>query len=381
MNNTLLGRCWAGASLAAAVLMLGGCTGLPWDSAPETLGSATAPPWLPVVQASSRPPPAARRATTGSVKLRAGHPQRYLVKPEDTVLTVATVFLEEPWRWREIWVPGAGYAEAIYPGQVIEVYQEKGQLRLRPAAESGELKLSPRVRVETISQPIPAIPRSAIAGFLEQSLVLSKVDWEAAPVVVGAWNDRVIMSRGDQIYVRNLQDFDQRRFRVFRPGQEYRDPITGEALGFSALYVADAQVLREGDPAVMTVANARLEVRDGDRLFPAEDGEIEALSFTPQAPPPDSDGWIISLLGENVVASQYQTVVVNLGATSGMAPGQILAIYRTGRFDAPLTDPPTSANSQRIGAALLYKVYERVSYGLITYTTDPIKVNDRVGSP
>ena len=311
------------------------------------------------------------------------------MRPDDTLLQVAEVFLEEPWRWSEVWrpAPGSPAAGQLYPGQIIELYYEQGQPRLRPASGTGIIKLSPQIHAEALSQPIPTVPRDAIAGFLKQSIVVNQAEWEAAPVIVANFSDRTLLATGNQsyIYVAGLDEFDQRRYRVFHAVGEYRDLETGQPLGFGGTYVGHAVLEKEGEegkPAMLVMTENRMETRAGDRLFPADQyNDAELYSFTPKAPPPDTQGQIVSLLGDNVLAGQYQSVVVSLGAEDGMESGDMLSVYSTGRgletpfgFGGPLP-------SHKVATLMLYKVYDRVSYGLVVEMKNFIKAGDRVGDP
>jgi hypothetical protein len=318
--------------------------------------------------------------------MRPNHPQRYVVGPEDTLLDVAGRFLEEPWRWPEVWRPTSGdeNTNLLYPGEVIEFYTENGQPRLRPASAVATIKLSPRVRVEPLAQPIPTVPRSAVEGFLKKSIVVDKADWKNAPVIVGNFDDRVLLPPGDQIYVyaTGFRDFDQRHYQVFRFDKEYRDPATGQSLGFGGLYVGEAILEQEGNPAVLALAETHLEGRAGDHLFPLPYDEVEHYHFLPQAAPPDTTGRIIALLGDHVLASQYQSVIVNLGENDGVEPGYVLNIYATARnTTTPMLRTVAQSPEHEIGTLMLYKVYEGVSYGLVITMEDSIRVSDRVAAP
>jgi hypothetical protein len=215
--------------------------------------------------------------------------------------------------------------------------------------------------------------------------VVNKADWQEAPVIVGNFDDRVLLSPGNQIYVyaSGIEDFDQRRYQVFRFDKEYRDPATGQPLGFSGLYVGEAVLEQEGNPAVLALTEAHLESRAGDHLFPLLHDEVEHYYFLPKAAPPDTKGYIISLLGDHVLASQYQSVVVNLGDRDGMEPGYMLNIFATARNNTKPMFRPVAQQlpEHKIGSLMLYKVHEEVSYGLVITMNDSIRVLDRVEAP
>lgn len=343
--------------------------------------STSEPPTLPSGSGKAARPPAAM----GPVTLRPDHPQTYVIAPGDTLVGIAERFLEAPWRWPEVWrsAPGAGDPKQLYPGDIIELYYENGQPRLRLASGQSTVRLSPQVRATDLSQPIPTVPRRSIEAFIKRSLVLSsRADWERAPSIIGNADDRVALGTGERIYVSGLEDSDQRQYRVFRPGQEYRDPNTDQSLGIAGLFVSDAVLQQEGDPATLMLTATRYEARKSDRLFPVED-EVEVYSFLPHPPPPDTEGLIIAPVLDNVILiSQYQSAVINLGEEDGMAPGHMLAIYSAGRdVSGPGFGSTVQLPDEKVGLLMVYKVYDQVSYGLVLHAERSIRVLDRVTNP
>lgn len=322
---------------------------------------------------------------SGPVKLRPDHPQRYVVAPGDTLVEVVGVFFQQPWRWPEVWrpQPGAEAPEAIYPGEVIELYYEAGQPRLRPVAGIPTIKLSPQIRVQPIEAAVPTVPRQAVRSLLKESIVTTKATWNAAPSITANPDDRVILGIGERFYVTGFTEFDQRSYRVFHPGGQYRDPATGDVLGFIGYYVGEAVLQQPGDPAIFVLTDLRREARAGDRLFPVDEQRTEIYEFVPQIPPPDAQGYVVGVFGDSVVAGQYQTVVVNLGETEGMEPGYVLDI-----FSKDLVPEQNwgwlgfaSPTWRRIGSLMLYDIYPDMSYGLVTDMTDAIRISDRVQAP
>jgi hypothetical protein len=358
---------------AVLVLMLDGCAQTPLEERP----AASAPP--PVVT----PEAAVVKRPAEPIRLKPDHPQTYLVGPEDTVYDIAARFLVAPWQWPEVWRPGPGVKDPslIYPGEVIELYYEKGQPRLRPARGRPEVKLSPQLRAEPLTEPITAIPRSAIESFLKRTVILSPAEWDALPRIVANDDDRVVMGENDRIYARGDVDFDQNYYRVFRVAQEYRDPATRQSLGFGGIYVGDAVLQQEGDPSTFVLTASRRDARVGDRLLAAED-EIETYRFLPHPPPPDTEGVIIAVPGDSLLIGQYQSVVLDLGEDDGVEPGHVLAIYSGSR---PVTDPVSGSivrlPDEKTGLLMLYKVYDKVSYGLVMSADRNIAVLDRVKNP
>lgn len=350
------------------------------------LGACAQRPTEPV--ARSEPPLV---ASTPSVvreplELRRDHPKSYTVVPGDTLWGISGRFLMDPWRWKEIWRenPQIENPNLIFPGDVIHLYYEDGEPRLqvasRHAGPPSIVRLSPRVRVESLAQAIPTLPRDAIEQFLRRSRVATADDWDSAPYIVGAVDQETLFGAGRRVYARG-DDFDQSLYQVFRPGREYRDPATGEPLGTDLTYVGEAVVEKAEDPAVLMLTTTTREGRPGDRLLEVAEHD-EPIQFLPQPAPPDTRGQVLAAVDGGTVFAQYHTLVINLGEADGMEPGHVLAIYnRGGEMRDPLRHDRVLLPDTRAGLLMIYKVFDRTSYGLVTDTSRAVRVLDIVTEP
>ncbi|MCB1776080.1 MAG: LysM peptidoglycan-binding domain-containing protein [Candidatus Competibacteraceae bacterium] len=352
---------------------------------------------MPEPRSTVSPPGGAPPALTGSspgqppvvselVPLRPDHPQTYTVAPGDTLWSIAGRFLQNPWQWREIWRqnPQIRNPNRIYPGNVLRFsYDASGQPQLE-VAESGDvplIKLSPQIRVEELSQPIPPVPRDAVESFLTRGLILSDAHWQGAPYIVADDDQQVIYADRDRVYARGAI-FDQPRYQVFHPGEPLREPGSGRYLGTVGIYLGQAVLEKDADPATLILANTVAPVRVGDRLFPLEN-EAELYSFEPHPAPPDTYGFILAKLDTEVgQITQYSSVIINLGAQEGLEPGHVLAISGKERTVA---DPVSGGNvrlpGERSGLVMVYKVHDLVSYALVMQAERPIRLQDPVMTP
>ncbi|WP_258869013.1 LysM peptidoglycan-binding domain-containing protein [Alkalilimnicola ehrlichii] len=143
----------------------------------------------------------------GADALRQGHPERYVVQRGDTLWDISNRFLRSPWLWPEIWYhnPEIENPHLIYPGDVISLIYVDGEPRLTVQREdrSGPtVRLSPRVREESISAAIPTIPLDAIRPFLTETRLLDGRTLANAPYIVAGADERVMGSGTDTVYGR-----------------------------------------------------------------------------------------------------------------------------------------------------------------------------------
>ena len=327
-------------------------------------------------------------------------PDSHTVKRGDTLWDISKLFLKSPWRWPELWgmnLDQIRNPHLIYPGQVLVLEKSGGRARLRLAqgGPDGTVKLSPRVRSEALGDGgVPAVPMHLIGPFLNEGVVFSANELERAPRVVAAPEGRVMMGRGDKAYV--LGDLGGLRdWRVFRQATPLRDPTTKEILGYEARFLGTAEYTREGGstatvdgksslavPATFELLSVKEEVGIGDRLAPVPQRDFS--NFAPHAPAKPISGQIISVYGESLIAGQNQVVSINRGAADGVERGHVLAVLR----DGPLvtdrtTEKPTQIKlpDERHGLMFVFRVFDRVSYGLVLQVQQPVSAGDRFTQP
>lgn len=316
-------------------------------------------------------------------ELRSDHPERYTVVKGDTLWDISSRFLNNPWYWPEIWHvnPQVRNPHLIYPGDVLAMVYIDGKPRVTKVSRSNDVvRLSPQIRSEALDTPIPAIPLDAINSFLSDTRIVDPAEFEGAPYVLEGEDSRIITGAGDRVYARGEKPAD--KVGVFRRSKSFMDPDTGEFLGLEARSIARGEIRAE-DGEVLTVGLTRSseEVRIGDRLLVSEDQPINA-SFTPSSPASEISGTMISVEDGVSQIGQYDVVAINRGEREGLVPGNVLAVYRSGNVARdPVTNEAIQLPSERAGLLMVFKTYEKMSYGLILSATRPLSLGDTVRNP
>lgn len=277
------------------------------------------------------------------IKVNPDHPDKYVVVKGDTLWDISARFLEQPWRWPEIWKvnPQIENPHLIYPGDVVSLYYVDGQPVLGvnreevASAEGRNVKLSPQIRSTEHAEAIHSIPIDAIQPFLKRPLVLDDNEMEYWPYVVSSYDQHLIATTGNTIYVRGITDEDaERSYSIYRKGKPYLDPSSDDnkrsVLGYEAIYVGDAVLEESGDPASLLVTGVDREILVGDRLVPQSDEDISA-EFIPRPVGTDIDGKILSVVDGVSQIGQFQIIVLNLGNEQGVEPGNVIGIYQSGK--------------------------------------------------
>lgn len=320
---------------------------------------------------------------TRPLELAPDAPERHVVVPGDTLWGISSKFLKDPYRWPELWKMNTEQVKnphRIYPGQVVILDRSGTEPQLR----LGQLvKVEPAVRSEPISKEIPAIPPQVIEPFLSQPLVIEPNEFDFAPRIVATDESRVYTGNGDTIFAAGI-DPRVSQWQVFRPGKPFIDPDTNEALGIEATFLGNARPIGAvAEVTPLLVTSVKQEIGRGDRLVPAS--RPEAISYMPRAPEMAVQGRVLSLYGGVGEGGRHSIVAISAGKRNGLEMGHVLALYRpnvtvTNRFD---DGPPQShvLPEERYGLMFVFRVFERVSYALITDAARPVKAGDRVGNP
>ncbi len=325
------------------------------------------------------------------LQLADGHPQSYTVQPGDTLWDIAGRFLDEPWRWAELWQvnPDIDNPNLIYPGDVVMLsYDVNGNPRLGIAKQPGkmrEIKLSPRVRREALTSAVPAIPIDAIQQFLTRPRVVDKDELASSPKVSAFVGEHIVGGAGDTIYADSLEDPDVPTFDIVRLGKPYKDPDSGEQLGHEAVYVGDAEILRVGTPAKLLITASDTAVQLDDVLLPDPQDEI-LNNFMPRPAPELTEGRIIDVLNGVTQIGQFSLVVLNIGETDGLEAGHVMNILQRSRPPMSLTKRNAFSKQvelplETVGTLMVFRSFDRVSYAMVMTARHAIIVKDVVRSP
>ena len=376
---------------------------------------------------------------SAEVVFRPDHPDRYVVKEGDTLWGIASLFLEDPWLWPEIWDvnPQVENPHLIYPGDIILLRYVNGSKRIvvvapgeepPPPEESTRLekqieipveppppqrtvekqerlptdieqpqstgaivrtrsgdKLVPRIRVTPLKPPIPAIPLDAIAGLLVTGRVVEKSDINNAPYIVAGYDKNLVFGPGNLIYVMGDEDdweMTAEVHGVYKTSEEYRDPLTNKLLGTEAREAGLARFKRYVDDlATFDLISVNEDVRIGDLLLPTEERRLES-TFFPRAPTEDIRGAIMKPLGGLSGIGTYSAIAINVGEEHGLEPGHVLEVYRRGRIvDDPNSWFDIKLPSERTGLVMVYRTFEEMSYAIVLQAKDYMTIGDPLVTP
>ena len=335
----------------------------------------------------------AAEPTQGGLALNPNAPDSYVVKRGDTLWGIAKVFLRDPWYWPEIWQvnPQVHNPHLIYPGDTLRLVYVEGKPSI--VVQRGDsARVVPRIRSEALEGAVTAIPYETVAAFMSKPSVLTKEQIKNAPYVLATRDLHVAMSDGDTVYARGFTTpaVPGTHYNVVHVGGPLINPDDNSVLGYDGIFTGAGHVTRGGDPTTLVMTESARETEPGDKLFA---GGVEVpLDFIPSAPKTKTRGRIIAVSDGVTVIGQYEVVAINRGAADGLMPGNVLAIYEYGQVIADnankgflsvshLGAKKVRLPDERTGTFMVFKTFDRLSYGLVMEATNVMHVGDRVENP
>jgi hypothetical protein len=253
-------------------------------------------------------------------------------------------------------------------------------------SDNNTVKWKPKIRTSTAVKPTSTLSLETLRPFLRNSLILeNKKEFLRAPYVIAQDKNRIEGGPGTMLYVRGMNCSEESAYGIYREGQSYQHPITGEKLGFEAVNVGTAALKAPGDPAVFDVVSVTEAIEVGARLWPSFASSFESTLKVTPAKHLMEEGFILSVRDGIDQIGRNQVVVISLGYRDGLVPGNTLNIMQTG-------EKVVDSNSKgwrkcvvqlpdnRIGSVLVFQTYEKLSLGLVLEATEIIHLLDKVKS-
>ena len=241
---------------------------------------------------------------------------------------------------------------------------------LREAADL--LRGAREVWVHGVRTHVPAVKAAAV------------VDLDTlnrAPYLLGFADEHIIGGANMSVFIKRLPADSANQFATVRRGVVYKDPDTGELLGYEVIPSGEVEIKSFGNPAEGMLTASRREIIPGDLLLPPEAENFQA-NFYPHVPAQALDGKIISVYEGVSEITQYQIVALNRGSKQGLEPGHVLRIKQAPRT---VTDPITHKSEQLpavdSGLLMIFKAMPGISYGLVMTANRSVHLLDRVEKP
>jgi len=314
----------------------------------------------------------------------------YIIVRGDTLWDLAGKYLGNPYLWPQIWDQNRYITDAhwIYPGdplimpKVALVSEQAGAAGAGAAGaeEAGAAGVSGQViaRPGAGEQLIPAIEEMSLqcAHYIvsdseDDSLYILGSEGGATKIALTE-RDIIYLSKGSNAGVKAGDVFT-----AHHPSYDIKHPQTGRTIGHKIETTGWVRViLVQENSSTAVIERSCQDMHGGDYMTPFEKASVPLIV---RRPPPDRltpptgkiEGAIVDIADDSMVAGQGQLVSINLGTANGIAPGNMLTVYKI-----MYPSVPTSRNV--LGELAVVSVRDRTATAVITYSGDAIMNGDRV---
>jgi hypothetical protein len=262
---------------------------------------------------------------------------------------------------------------------------------------------------------------------LKETRVMDSNEVNDSPYVVGFEEGRLRGAVGQNLYVRRLTGEPGQRWAIVRPTHVFRGfneddrsepyPLVGHTLdsdvsmiqgpwkedfrndhhygrgkdlGVEVTVIGTAETLRTGDPATLLLLDSSLEIRAGDRIMPIDDKPYDAYYY-PHAPKSVPDNArVIAFTDAMDAVGPKQVVALSIGSKDGVENGQTYSIVHPGEniHDDVASNSWNRGVGKRVtlpeefvGHVMVFRTFDRVSYGLVMDSLKPVTMGDRLTMP
>ncbi|QHJ12342.1 hypothetical protein FX988_02599 [Paraglaciecola mesophila] len=336
------------------------------------------------------------------IKLKDSAPEVYVVKPGDTLWDISNLFLYKPWHWPQIWRTNTQIINPhlIFPGDELRLsINAKGEpiIDLVRGEQKPYIVRSPSTKQASKSQqPIAVLPWHEIQPYFNHELVLSEQEYADLPAIVGSTKGTEYFANGDLVLV-NQEALPMGDYQVVRKQQSLFNQ-NGEFLGIHIRHVAQGQVLAPAIPqqSLVTLSSAKLEVKRGDRLVKElATSHVESVAHITAAT--EQKGNIIADVSQYQLSGKFSVVIIDLGRES-IERGTVMGIYQQGAAVIDAEPPQYLTETQtierifkqgdvlpqpwlKVGELLVFNVFSKVSYALVTRSSTVIRKGAIVAKP
>jgi len=373
--------------------------------APAAPAESSEPAPAPADVAAAEPPPA---------------PPTYTVKPGDTLWSISSEALSDPFNWPKLWNvnPTVNNPDLIYPGNVLmlpnghpaetveaepappvaeappaeTMPEETAMTEEEAPAAPAEEKAPPapeerQVFAETTEEqvpefevlpPLPSRSKEILAqssGFIARNLPV-------AARVVGTHDNRYLLGDHDTIYLLPTKGVTleaQGRYTIYRRVKPVVHPVSRRVVGDLIQILGEAEVSETGAVSTATVVKSFASIEPGDYLMPARTVEAQPTTPVVEGAGGSLSGLVLEVMGQHYLIGEFNIVYIDRGESSGVVVGDHFRVYRHGeRTPSFAVFPGVRLPDRQVGDLEILSVQGDTATALLTGSSDTVALGDRI---
>jgi hypothetical protein len=307
----------------------------------------------------------------------------HIVERGDTMWDLAGRYLGNNFLWPQIWDLNRYVTDAhwIYPGDPllmpkVSLIADGAGMEEEFPPDEGLPGAGPEGDAATALYPVTEETTMACAHYVvsdeeDESLrVIGNEDGAAK----NAFADRDILylNKGSNAGVKPGDVYT-----IHHRAYDVKHPVRGRTIGHKIETTGWLRVLLvEENTATAVVEQACVDIHLGDYLKPYEKPNVPLVL---RRPPPDrltpptgkAQGYVVDIADDSMVAGTGQLVSIDLGSEIGIAPGNMLTVYR-------IVYPSVPTTRSVLGEIAVLTVRDRTATAKVMYSRDAIMNGDQV---
>lgn len=307
-------------------------------------------------------------------------PELHVVQKGDTLWSLCSKFFNDPWRWPRLWAanPVITNPHWIFPGDVIRLGEGGGGAVVAAPGGPAEPARPGLLSVNRVGAEGGSAIMLRELGFIEAN------DLEQAGIISGSREEKIMLSSGDQAYLRYPDKSPLRpgeRYSVFETDTDNAvvDSSTGKTYGYLVRIKGDLVVnqIAENDIARGTLVDTVLPIERGARVsaFVRQFKRIE-----PRPSNVTLEARVIATFEPNIMLGTGHFVVLNRGKRDGVQVGNRTFVIRRGdgyraNLETWEKHDPTMPK-EVVGEILVLDVRDDASVAWIARTNKELKVGE-----
>ena len=313
----------------------------------------------------------------------------YIIVKDDTLWDLSKRFLGNPYLWPQIWDKNKYITDAhwIYPGdplvipRVAVLAEKAGGVGVEGGAGGEEGEAMPGAGAVVGEAGSELYPVTEEATMQCADYVVQEREDESLHLI-GSENGATKLAFADRdiLYINKGSNAGIKAGDVFsfhHALYAVKHPATGKRIGTKVETTGWGRaILVEENVSTVIVEQACVDIHAGDYLksfekvnVPVVLRRLPADRLTP--PTGKTRGYVIDIAGDSAIAGTGHLLSIDLGSDSGIAPGNVLVVYRT-----MYPSVPTPRNV--LGELAVIATREKTATAKVTYSNDAIMNGDEV---
>jgi len=307
-------------------------------------------------------------------------PAIYVIKQGDTLWGLSERFIKDPEYWPNMWSKNGQVTNPhfIYPGQKVRIFPDRLEfVPKEPSVLPRQKSAAAAANVEEFKE-VAAEKTYTLYG---TEGFLAEKDFKPYGLLISVQHDRIIAGVDDIVYTdigtaQHVGGGD--KFSVFFKGAAVKHPLNNEEMGHKIIPLGVLQltdVERKSSRAIITESSQ--EISPGAYLLPYKENIRREIALKNSRN--DLKGYIVeSYSGVSIIAAG-DIVYIDLGASQGVEPGNMLYIVRDVTIDQRYVEGRIDRLPQELlGALVVLETGKKTSTALVVKSIDAIYRGDRI---